>query len=865
MASIYKITKKDRQFIEEFRRVPVGHHSPGLQRILNVFRGEALEGKYVLVCTKPHREWTLAQLKGQKGQPLQVLPNMRYRQPIDAEWDVFRLRWRKYTGEKLIDGAPVKNPRAGAVTLRLPKITAYADRLYARPGDTIKFMVSCDRVGSYQSDIVRLINADDCPLGPGFKEHLVRSPVSRRRKGRKQHISAGSHGLVPNSPSLENLESFSVQALVWPTTPDRGRQGILSKSSHQQGGFALIIDEKGAIALRLVDGRGRHDLISTGTPMGARRWYFVGATYDCITRRVCVFQEPVKRVPGIEDRASLARRAKVAGTIGNTAPVVIAALAESSRMGGQAPVSCHYNGKIENPRIANRPLTYFERVQFQNAISPALRDSVVAAWDFSKSISSEQLVDVSDNHNHGETVNLPARGVTGARWTGEATDWKALPEHWSAIHFHDDDLYDAGWDVNFQFTVPRRMRSGIYAARLRSGKDEEYVPFFVSPAPGKEAKIALLLPTATYMAYANEHMGVDGDVCELQGGHLVVLQPHHLFLNEHREYGNSLYDEHPDGSGVFYSSRLRPILNMRPKTQEIFGFGASTPWGLCADSHIAGWLEARGYRYDVITDEELHERGVNLLEKYRVVITGTHPEYYSTAMLDAIQAYTDRGGRLMYLGGNGFYWRIAFHPSKPGVIEVRRNEVGMRAWASQPGEYYHSFNGEYGGLWRNLGRSPQSVVGVGVSVEGFDLCSYYRRKPDSFNAKVSFIFKGIGKDELIGNFGLTGGGAAGLETDRISRILGSPPNIFLLASSENHTDTCLLVPEETIDALQYRGGHEHPWVRADMVFFETPNGGAVFSTGSIAWATSLCHTRYNNNVSRITKNVLDRFVKPSPF
>ena len=31
-------------------------------------------------------------------------------------------------------------------------------------------------------------------------------------------------------------------------------------------------------------------------------------------------------------------------------------------------------------------------------------------------------------------------------------------------------------------------------------------------------------------------------------------------------------------------------------------------------------------------------------------------------MLDALQAYLDRGGRLMYLGGNGFYWRIAFHP-----------------------------------------------------------------------------------------------------------------------------------------------------------------------------------------------------------
>ena len=30
-------------------------------------------------------------------------------------------------------------------------------------------------------------------------------------------------------------------------------------------------------------------------------------------------------------------------------------------------------------------------------------------------------------------------------------------------------------------------------------------------------------------------------------------------------------------------------------------------------------------------------------------------------MLDALMAYRDGGGRLIYLGGNGFYWRIVRH------------------------------------------------------------------------------------------------------------------------------------------------------------------------------------------------------------
>jgi N,N-dimethylformamidase len=54
-------------------------------------------------------------------------------------------------------------------------------------------------------------------------------------------------------------------------------------------------------------------------------------------------------------------------------------------------------------------------------------------------------------------------------------------------------------------------------------------------------------------------------------------------------------------------------------------------------------------------------------------------------------------------------------------------------------------------------------------------------------------------------------------------------------------------------------------VRADLVVFETPNGGAVFSTGSIAWAGSLGHNGYDNNVARITGNVLRRFIDPTPL
>ncbi|HUN46794.1 MAG TPA: hypothetical protein VMU85_09745, partial [Stellaceae bacterium] len=60
-------------------------------------------------------------------------------------------------------------------------------------------------------------------------------------------------------------------------------------------------------------------------------------------------------------------------------------------------------------------------------------------------------------------------------------------------------------------------------------------------------------------------------------------------------------------------------------------------------------------------------------------------------------------------------------------------------------------------------------------------------------------------------------------------------------------------------------GVQNPQIRADMVFFEAPNGGAVFSTGSIAYAGSLGHNGFDNAIAKLTWNVLRRFADPKPF
>jgi N,N-dimethylformamidase len=46
-----------------------------------------------------------------------------------------------------------------------------------------------------------------------------------------------------------------------------------------------------------------------------------------------------------------------------------------------------------------------------------------------------------------------------------------------------------------------------------------------------------------------------------------------------------------------------------------------------------------------------------------------------------------------------------------------------------------------------------------------------------------------------------------------------------------------------------------------MVYFTTPNNGAVFSTGSIAFSQSLPYNNFDNNVCRLLANVVTAFSK----
>ncbi|MBX3454190.1 LamG domain-containing protein [Ferrovibrio sp.] len=741
------------------------------------------------------------------------------------------------------------------------KVIGYASPWSVAPGEDVQFHLSSEVLKSASARIVRIRCADADPRGPGIKVYHQPSPLDGEIPLASYPIHTGSFGEIPDAKLLTGLQDFSIGAWIWPTILTGGDQVVFARKDAATGkGWRLFINSDGCLSFAVSDEAGS-STITASQPVLIREWLFVHASFSATEGTITLSAESLERDGGRAQHVSLSARSTVSPVLNTATPLTFAA----ELTGKSAPYSRtghHFNGKIDRPRLYGQALNGAEMRSIVDAVAPDLSDpSLIGAWDFSRDISSDLISDRSKNGLHGSVRRTPMRAATGANWTGTRTNWTAAPEEYGAIHFHDDDIDDAAWPEAQSWKVPDGIRSGFYTLELTADHDgvktESHIPFFVRPPRGeKTADILVIAPTATYISYANNHSRIDQIHFEVMADGLIVLSQDDVYAHKHRELGASFYDTHKDYSGVCYSSARRPILNQRP--------GGYT-FNYVNDTHLLDWLEEEGFAYDVITDEDLDRGGADLLKPYRVVLTMTHPEYTSKNMLDGLQTYQASGGRHMYLGGNGFYWRIAFHPTISGLIEMRRGITGLRSWEAEAGEECLSFTGEPSGLWRSSGRAPQRLTGVGFSAQVFDRGASYRRLPDSYLPRAAFVMNGLAEDEVIGNFGLRAGGAAALEIDRADRDLGTAPQAMILATADNTGAGGIPAPEEL--PVLYRGfsGEESNISRADIVLTPTADGGAVFSVGSIAWCCALSHKGYDNNVARITKNVLSRFLDPAPI
>ncbi|GAA5149745.1 large subunit of N,N-dimethylformamidase [Microbacterium pseudoresistens] len=716
-------------------------------------------------------------------------------------------------------------------------LTGYLNTLSAEPGEAVDLMMSAS-ADLVEVDLVRLQHGDDNPAGPGRKILPVPEFIAQTVRGGLRDVHLGSCVVVP-SVGTQSVEGLSLSVLMQPTTPSSGReQGVLTLlAANGATVLGIVVDAAGRLGLRGADEARLADLT-----IAWRRGSWYRVQLEVPAGGPLVLRCAESRGLGEEVALEIEAQPLPAGSIVSSAVIAAA----SCRLDGRQWVPDRvFNGKIERPEI--------HRVAAEGSRIP------VAEWRFELEPGSAVAVDVSGHERHGIVVGSPARASTGHSWRHEEVDFRKAPEQYGAIHFHDDDLDDAGWEPSLRFTVPEDLTSGVYAVELRAGDVIDHVPFVVRPRDGEaRARTVVLLPTFTYLAYGNERMVTRLD---FEGDQMSdhAIRPGHrdLELAEHPEWGLSLYDVHSDGSTCAYATHLRPIPNLRPDYR---AWLQNAPRHLSADLYLIDWLTEKGYSFDVVTDHDLHRDGAALLAEYDVVLTGSHPEYVSARMLDALDAHVHSGGSMMYLGGNGFYWVTSQDSARPHIIEVRRGPVGTRPSEGAPGEGHHSTTGEPGGMWRQRGRWPNHLTGIGMTAQGWDSrAPGYRRNPD-LPEECAFVFDGV-DEEVIGTFGLIMDGSSGDEIDRFDVDRGSPAETVVLASSTGHSDFYFLAGEDVMASRAGLGGTQSPEVRSDMTWLEKPGGGAVFSVGSICFLGSLSHNGYRNNISTVVANALDEMLR----
>ncbi len=366
-------------------------------------------------------------------------------------------------------------------------------------------------------------------------------------------------------------------------------------------------------------------------------------------------------------------------------------------------------------------------------------------------------------------------------------------------------------------------RSGLYYFHVRTESGQFFsFPWIVAPSR-PAARLAVLASNINWNAY-NDFGGRSNYIAAVRLPPTPTVNPHQeeVFFRS-------------TGADYWVTKDYDPLSFERPEwinhidendkiTDPIWRRGAEhvAP----AEWRLLGWLEREGFDYDVYAESQL-DSGVCQLDQYDVLILNTHPEYWTRRMYSGVKSWVfERGGKLLYLGGNGINCEVELLDD--GAMRVRNEDVSeARARRS-----YQGLGARFPSRFGLRVEEESRLLGVVTTLTGMGTGAPYRVLAADHWA---FAGTGLANGDLLGLHSLNmrcPGGASGHETDKLS--VHSPAHVQLLAKGTN--------PDE--------GG-------AEMVFFDTASGGAVFSAGSISYAAA---TVVDDQVSRITSNVLSRFL-----
>ena len=167
-------------------------------------------------------------------------------------------------------------------------LIGYANKLSARPGETLDFKVSSSARAPYEASLVRIRCADPNPEGPGIREEKVAAAFEGRYPSRRQEVRLGSHAVVEATAPLATLKSFTISATIWPTAPEK-RQAVISWGDGEAPGSGLLgLDHQGRVTGEVVTGPDGRTTLHHQDPMRERQWYRIWLSYDGETRTLAL-------------------------------------------------------------------------------------------------------------------------------------------------------------------------------------------------------------------------------------------------------------------------------------------------------------------------------------------------------------------------------------------------------------------------------------------------------------------------------------------------------------------------------------------------------------------------------------------------
>ena len=438
----------------------------------------------------------------------------------------------------------------------------------------------------------------------------------------------------------------------------------------------------------------------------------------------------------------------------------------------------------------------------------------------------------------------------------------------------DASAHGCDWPAAATVPVGDDWTSGYHEVLLTIDVDgrqrQSHAFFVVRPTAGSTNTILLPLATNTWHAY-NDF-----------GGRNLYNGGTHASLRRPMARG---YLYKPDGAGRRVTTTNPPDRDMNThvgylRQNHLSGWAGSAGWPDWEWPFVA-WAERNGYGIDVVTNADLEEHP-SIVDRYRLLLSVGHDEYWSGPMRDTVEGFIARGGNVAFFSGNTALWQVRLEDRVDGVATVM---VGYKGQFKDDPVYDTDRIGELTSIWSDhlIGRPENEMTGVSFNRGGYHRIGkrvtngaggYTVYRPDHW----IFSGTGIGYGDVLGARAT----AVGYECDGCDYTVvdglphptgsdGTPESfeILAMAPAAHFTRTTAARPpaphepseieflaSRLFDSRDEAAVERIAHGQAMLGSYTSPGGGTVVTSGSTDWAHGLAGR--DEQIEQITRNVLDR-------